>query len=82
MNIISAEEHGLPNPTLDSDRAPALFKEVADTAAASLMRDGSINAMYTNCFRRAVQPHGFSVDFPLFEEMKELVKYPNEKDLC
>ncbi|PLP96779.1 glutamate/aspartate ABC transporter substrate-binding protein [Cupriavidus pauculus] len=59
----------------------ALFKKVADQVIAGLMKDGSINAMYTKWFTQPVPPRGFSVDFPMSDEMKALIRNPNDKAL-
>ncbi|TPQ26786.1 MULTISPECIES: glutamate/aspartate ABC transporter substrate-binding protein [Cupriavidus] len=59
----------------------ASFKKVADQVIAGLMKDGSINAMYTKWFTQPVPPRGFSVDFPMSDEMKALIRNPNDKAL-
>lgn len=59
----------------------ASFKKVADQVIAGLMKDGSINSMYTKWFTQPVPPRGFSVDFPMSDEMKALIRNPNDKAL-
>ncbi|RZT43134.1 glutamate/aspartate ABC transporter substrate-binding protein [Cupriavidus agavae] len=57
------------------------FKKLSDTVIAGLMKDGSINTMYTKWFQQPVPPKGLNLDFPLSEDMKALFKNPNDKAL-
>ena len=61
------------------DDAP--FKKVSDQVIAGLMKDGSINTMYTKWFMQPVPPKGLNLDFPLSDDMKALFKTPNDKAL-
>lgn len=61
------------------DDAP--FKKVADGVIAGLMKDGSVNTMYTKWFMQPVPPKGLNLDFPLSDDMKALFKNPNDKAL-
>lgn len=57
------------------------FKKVSDTVVAGMMKDGSINTLYTKWFMQPVPPKGLNLDFPLSEDMKTLFKTPNDKAL-
>ncbi|KAI3592408.1 glutamate/aspartate ABC transporter substrate-binding protein [Cupriavidus sp. CER94] len=57
------------------------FKKLADHVITGLMKDGSINQMYTKWFQQPVPPKGLNLDFPLSEDMKALFKNPNDKAL-
>lgn len=57
------------------------FKKLADTVIAGLMQDGTINGIYTKWFTQPVPPKGLSLDFPLSDDMKALLKNPNDKAL-
>ena len=61
------------------DDAP--FKKLSDHVITGLMKDGSINTMYTKWFMQPVPPKGLNLDFPLSEDMKTLFKNPNDKAL-
>ncbi|WP_066739500.1 glutamate/aspartate ABC transporter substrate-binding protein [Cupriavidus sp. D384] len=61
------------------DDAP--FKKLSDHVITGLMKDGSINQMYTKWFQQPVPPKGLNLDFPLSEDMKALFKNPNDKAL-
>ena len=61
------------------DDAP--FKKLSDQVITGLMKDGSINTMYTKWFQQPVPPKGLNLDFPLSEDMKALFKTPNDKAL-
>ncbi|PLP96493.1 glutamate/aspartate ABC transporter substrate-binding protein [Cupriavidus pauculus] len=57
------------------------FKKLSDHVIIGLMKDGSINTMYTKWFQQPVPPKGLNLDFPLSEDMKTLFKTPNDKAL-
>jgi glutamate/aspartate transport system substrate-binding protein len=57
------------------------FKKLSDTVISGMMKDGSINTLYTKWFMQPVPPKGLNLDFPLSEDMKALVKAPNDKAL-
>ncbi|KWR87294.1 glutamate/aspartate ABC transporter substrate-binding protein [Cupriavidus sp. IDO] len=57
------------------------FKKLSDTVITGLMKDGTINTMYTKWFMQPVPPKGLNLDFPLSEDMKALFKTPNDKAL-
>ncbi|WP_455285692.1 glutamate/aspartate ABC transporter substrate-binding protein [Cupriavidus necator] len=57
------------------------FKKLSDTVIAGMMKDGSINTLYTKWFMQPVPPKGLNLDFPLSDDMKALFKTPNDKAL-
>ncbi|MNT90607.1 Glutamate/aspartate periplasmic-binding protein precursor [compost metagenome] len=57
------------------------FKKLSDTVISGMMKDGSINTLYTKWFMTPVPPKGLNLDFPLSEDMKALFKTPNDKAL-
>ncbi|MGO4157979.1 glutamate/aspartate ABC transporter substrate-binding protein [Cupriavidus sp. YAF13] len=59
----------------------AQFKKLSDTVITGMMKDGSINTLYTKWFQQPVPPKGLNLDFPLSEDMKALFKTPNDKAL-
>lgn len=61
------------------DDAP--MKKLSDGVIAGLMKDGTVNTMYTKWFMQPVPPNGYSLDFPLSDDMKALFKNPNDKAL-
>ncbi|QQX84856.1 glutamate/aspartate ABC transporter substrate-binding protein [Cupriavidus necator] len=57
------------------------FKKLSDTVITGIMKDGSVNTLYTKWFMQPVPPKGLNLDFPLSEDMKALIKTPNDKAL-
>ncbi|EHP44438.1 glutamate and aspartate ABC transporter periplasmic-binding protein [Cupriavidus basilensis OR16] len=57
------------------------FKKLSDHVITGMMKDGSINTLYTKWFQQPVPPKGLNLDFPLSEDMKALFKTPNDKAL-
>ncbi|MGY8523646.1 glutamate/aspartate ABC transporter substrate-binding protein [Paracidovorax citrulli] len=64
---------------LRKDDAP--FKKVADTTIAGMMKNGDINTLYAKWFTQPVPPKGLNLDFPMSDDMKALIKNPNDKAL-
>ncbi|MCG5261488.1 glutamate/aspartate ABC transporter substrate-binding protein [Cupriavidus gilardii] len=59
----------------------AQFKKVADNVIANLMKTGEINNLYAKWFTQPVPPKGLNLDFPMSDDMKALIKNPNDKAL-
>ncbi|BDB23093.1 glutamate/aspartate ABC transporter substrate-binding protein [Cupriavidus sp. TA19] len=57
------------------------FKKLSDTVITGMMKDGAVNTLYTKWFMQPVPPKGLNLDFPLSEDMKTLIKAPNDKAL-
>ncbi|WP_432259216.1 glutamate/aspartate ABC transporter substrate-binding protein [Cupriavidus sp. TMH.W2] len=57
------------------------FKKLSDTVITGMMKDGAVNTLYTKWFMQPVPPKGLNLDFPLSEDMKALIKAPNDKAL-
>ncbi|SPA39383.1 glutamate/aspartate transport protein; ABC superfamily, periplasmic binding component [Cupriavidus taiwanensis] len=57
------------------------FKKLSDNVISGMMKDGSVNTLYTKWFMQPVPPKGLNLDFPLSEDMKTLIKAPNDKAL-
>lgn len=57
------------------------FKALADKTIAGMMKDGTINAEYKKWFEQPVPPKGVNMEFPLSDDMKALIKNPNDKAL-
>ncbi|MFJ4288332.1 glutamate/aspartate ABC transporter substrate-binding protein [Cupriavidus sp. NPDC089707] len=57
------------------------FKKLSDTVISGMMKDGAVNTLYTKWFMQPVPPKGLNLDFPLSEDMKALIKAPNDKAL-
>ncbi|RDK11532.1 glutamate/aspartate ABC transporter substrate-binding protein [Cupriavidus lacunae] len=57
------------------------FKKLSDTVISGMMKDGAVNTLYTKWFMQPVPPKGLNLDFPLSDDMKALIKAPNDKAL-
>lgn len=57
------------------------FKKLVDNVITKMMKDGSINKLYTKWFLQPTPPRGINVDFPMSSDMKALVADPNDKAL-
>ena len=64
---------------LRKDDAP--FKKLTDGVITEMMKNGSINSLYTKWFLQPVPPKGFNINFPLSADMKALFASPNDKAL-
>ncbi|MFP3889847.1 glutamate/aspartate ABC transporter substrate-binding protein [uncultured Ralstonia sp.] len=61
------------------DDAP--FKSLADKTIAGMMKSGEVATLYKKWFEQPVPPKGLNLDFPLSDDMKALIKNPNDKAL-
>ncbi len=54
------------------------FKKVVDDAVNSLMKSGEIDKLYAKWFMGAIPPKGASLNFPMSDKLKELIKAPSD----
>ncbi|WP_200915458.1 glutamate/aspartate ABC transporter substrate-binding protein [Jeongeupia sp. HS-3] len=55
------------------------FKKVVDGALASTFKSGEINTIYKRWFQSPVPPKGLNLNFPMSDELKELIAKPTDK---
>jgi glutamate/aspartate transport system substrate-binding protein len=60
-------------------KGDARFKQVVDRALAKAMAPEAFEPLYRKWFQSPIPPKGQTLDFPLSEEMKELIRQPNDK---
>jgi len=54
------------------------FKKLADDAVKGLMKSGEINKLYTKWFMSPIPPKNISMNFPMSDKLKELIKNPSD----
>ncbi|WP_174873009.1 glutamate/aspartate ABC transporter substrate-binding protein [Vogesella oryzae] len=55
------------------------FKKVVDDAIKATYKSGEINKIYSKWFTSPVPPKGLNLNFPMSDELKELVAKPTDK---
>jgi glutamate/aspartate transport system substrate-binding protein len=55
------------------------FKTLVDDVLTGLMKSGAFNALYTTWFERPIPPKGITIQLPMSDKLKALVKEPNDK---
>ncbi|MBX9937591.1 MAG: glutamate/aspartate ABC transporter substrate-binding protein [Burkholderiaceae bacterium] len=55
------------------------FKQVVDTALAKAMTSGEATKIYAKWFTSPIPPKGLNLNMPMSEDMKALLKAPNDK---
>jgi glutamate/aspartate transport system substrate-binding protein len=55
------------------------FKKVLDNALASTFKSGEINTIYKRWFLSPIPPKGLNLNFPMSDELKELIAKPTDK---
>jgi glutamate/aspartate transport system substrate-binding protein len=55
------------------------FKKVVDNALASTFKSGDINTIYKRWFLSPIPPKGLNLNFPMSDELKELIAKPTDK---
>jgi glutamate/aspartate transport system substrate-binding protein len=54
------------------------FKKLADDAVNQMMKSGEIEKLYTKWFLSPIPPKNISMNFPMSEQLKELIKHPSD----
>jgi glutamate/aspartate transport system substrate-binding protein len=54
------------------------FKKLADDTVKGLMKSGEIDKLYTKWFLSPIPPKNVSMNFPMSEKLKELIKNPSD----
>jgi glutamate/aspartate transport system substrate-binding protein len=54
------------------------FKKLADDTVKGLMKSGEINKLYTKWFMSPIPPKNVSMNFPMSDKLKELIKNPSD----
>ncbi|WP_432723751.1 glutamate/aspartate ABC transporter substrate-binding protein [Jeongeupia wiesaeckerbachi] len=55
------------------------FKKLVDTALTNTYKSGEINTIYKRWFQSPVPPKGLNLNFPMSDELKELIAKPTDK---
>jgi len=55
------------------------FKAVVDEALIATFKSGEVNAIYDKWFLNPVPPKGLNLNFPMSDELKQLVANPTDK---
>ncbi|MGL4994933.1 MAG: glutamate/aspartate ABC transporter substrate-binding protein [Deefgea sp.] len=55
------------------------FKKVVDNALASTFKSGEINTIYKRWFLSPIPPKGLNLNFPMSDELKDLIAKPTDK---
>jgi len=55
------------------------FKKVVDDAIKATFKSGEINKIYSKWFMNPVPPKGLNLNFPMSDELKELIAKPTDK---
>lgn len=54
------------------------FKKLVDETVAGLMKSGEIDKLYAKWFMAPIPPKNISMNFPMSEHLKQLIKAPND----
>ena len=54
------------------------FKAVVDDAVKALMKSGEIDKLYAKWFINPIPPQGASLNFPMSDKLRELIKTPSD----
>ena len=54
------------------------LKKVADDTVKGMMKSGEIDALYTKWFLSRIPPKNISMDFPMSDTLKKLIKNPSD----
>jgi glutamate/aspartate transport system substrate-binding protein len=54
------------------------FKKLADDAIVGLMKSGELEKLYSKWFLLPIPPKNISMDFPMSDKLRELIKNPSD----
>jgi glutamate/aspartate transport system substrate-binding protein len=54
------------------------FKKLVDEAVAGLMKSGELDKFYTRWFQSPIPPKNANLNFPMSEQLKQLIKAPSD----
>ena len=54
------------------------FKKLVDDTVISLMKSGELDKLYTRWFMSPIPPRNVSMNFPMSEQLKALLKAPSD----
>ena len=54
------------------------FKKLADDTVKKMMKSGDLAKLYAKWFMSPIPPKNISMNFPMSEKLKELIKHPND----
>ena len=55
------------------------FKKVVDDAIVATYKSGEINKIYNKWFQQPIPPKGLNLNFPMSDELKQLIAKPTDK---
>ncbi|WP_283150824.1 glutamate/aspartate ABC transporter substrate-binding protein [Silvimonas soli] len=55
------------------------FKKVVDDAIKATFKSGDVNKMYTKWFQQPIPPKNLNLNFPMSDELKQLIANPTDK---
>ncbi len=76
--MIGTEAYSVePYAIIEPKNDPA-FKKVADDAVIALMKDGTLNKLYTKWFQSPVPPKGVNLNLPMSDQLKKVIANPTD----
>ncbi|MFW9609179.1 MAG: transporter substrate-binding domain-containing protein, partial [Aquaspirillum sp.] len=60
-------------------KGDAAFKKVVDDAIVATYKSGEINKIYNKWFQQPIPPKGLNLNFPMSDELKQLITKPTDK---
>ncbi|MCE2678839.1 MAG: transporter substrate-binding domain-containing protein [Burkholderiales bacterium] len=57
------------------------FKALVDKTLLDVMKSGEIKKIYARWFESSIPPRGINLRFPMSQELKEILKSPNDKGI-
>ena len=60
-------------------KGDAAFKKVVDDAIVATYKSGEINKIYNKWFQQPIPPKGLNLNFPMSDELKQLIAKPTDK---
>lgn len=72
-NAYTLEPYGIIEPKNDPQ-----FKEAVDNAVKAMMKDGTVDKLYSKWFMQAIPPKNINLNLPMSEELKRVFANPTD----
>jgi len=72
-NAYTLEPYGIIEPRNDPQ-----FKEAVDNAVKAMMKDGTVDKLYSKWFMQAIPPKNINLNLPMSEELKRVFANPTD----
>jgi len=76
--MISEEAYSVEPYAIIEPKDDPAFKKVVDDAVTTMMKDGTLQKLYTKWFQSPIPPKGINMNLPMSETLKKVIEKPTD----